>query len=164
MQGGIFAVNTKWKDMIKELFILARMLFHRTSLSGTLEMVEMKHFPFSGYSYMMWCGYIVTRKKEKRISETSLRHEGIHVQQAMRYSHWYKFYLKYIWEWIKGNPVIHPARSAYYTIPFEVEAYANQDVKGYVATVDTLKRYKLNGRKKVYRKYRACWLEYIKLL
>lgn len=148
--------------MIKELWLLVCMLFHRTK-DGEVEVVLFKHFPFDGYSMMMWCGKLIT-KQEKYLnpSVTTLRHETIHLKQAKRYSHWYKYYLRYIWEWLKGNPLTHPSQSAYYTIPFEVEAYANDYKEKYKPTEETLKKYTLKNRKQTYRENRKYWKQFCK--
>lgn len=79
----------------------------------------MDHYPFSGYSAMSWCGYILTKKKESDIKTTTWNHENIHLQQAKDKGSWLKYYADYVWEWIKGNPITYPASSAYYTIPYE---------------------------------------------
>ena len=152
--------------MIGELFTLAKMLFGKTSLRQPSILV-MKHFPFSGFSAMMWCGYIVTRKKEYELSDKTVRHEYIHVKQAYRYSRWYSYYLRYLREWMRGNPLTHPASGAYMTIPFEMEAYANEHLLTYEPTADTLKRYTIKNRKKTYRSLkgnRKGWIEYLQTL
>lgn len=91
----------------------------------------MDHYPFSGYSAMSWCGYILTKKKESDIKTTTWNHENIHLQQAKDKGSWLKYYADYVQEWIKGNPITYPASSAYYTIPYEMEAYANEDKSDY---------------------------------
>lgn len=84
--------------MIKELWFLIKLLFHRTR-DSEVEVLLLKHFPWNGYKYMMWCGKVITTKdKYLTPSEKSLRHERIHLKQAQMYSHWYKYYLRYAWE------------------------------------------------------------------
>ena len=56
----------------------------------------------------------------------SLTHETIHLRQAQVIGSWVKYYWRYFVEWVKGNPICHPASSAYYTIKYEMEAYANE--------------------------------------
>lgn len=48
-------------------------------------------------------------------------------------------------EWVKGNPICHPASSAYYTIPYEMEAYANEGNPDYPVNYNgnNLSRYKI---------------------
>lgn len=151
--------------MIKELWTLAKMLFHRTGDSTKVEVLLFKHFPFEGYKYMMWCGKIITTKQEYLTpSEVSLNHERIHLLQAQMYSHWYKYYLHYVKGWIKGNPISHPAQSAYYTIPEEMEAYGNEHRSGYVPTKESLKKYTIENRKNTYAEHRNNWRKYCKSL
>ena len=116
----------------------------------------MKYFPFDGYSYMSWCGNIIYKKdRYANINSISLRHETIHKFQAGKnYSRWYRYYLKYLWYWIIGNPF---SRSSYYTIPFEIEAYANEDNLDYEVTKDSYKKYIIKDRKSTYNKNRKTW-------
>lgn len=147
--------------MIKELWLLACMLFHRTK-DCEVKVLMFKYFPF-GYPTMMWCGkLIVKHERYMNPSTATLRHETIHLKQAKMYSHWYKYYLRYVWEWLKGNPIISPVHSAYYTIPFEVEAYANEYKIQYNPTVETLKKYTLKNRKKIYKENSNRWKQYCK--
>lgn len=165
--------------MIKEFWTLAKMLFG--SKPGEVEkatLMGMDHFPFEGYSYMMWCGKMIYRNDmyEKRRKEwitkkykVSKNHETIHLKQAQQCGSWVKYYWKYLWEWLKGNPVIAPASSAYYTIPYEMEAYANEDDMTYCDSYDgsNLKKYDLDDRKKRYREAGGTsrdWKAYIKTL
>lgn len=146
---------------IKELWKLSKMLFTKPVLKDKLEVLHMDHFPFKGYSAMSWCGNCVVRNDyTKPIKDDTLKHEQIHLQQAVREKSWIKFYLKYFWEWIKGNPIIAPASSAYYTISYEIEAYANDDNMNYtIVSIDT---FKMKNRKKTYKKNRFNWKNYLK--
>lgn len=56
-------------------------------------------------------------------------HETIHVRQAESTSDsWFIYYLKYIWQWICNLPLIFINLYAPYRfIPFELEAFANQN-------------------------------------
>ena len=56
-------------------------------------------------------------------------HEMIHVRQAEgTRNSWFLFYLKYLWQWICNLPLIFVNVGAPYKfIPFELEAYSNQD-------------------------------------
>lgn len=149
--------------MIKELWILIKMLFERTDKQREVEMLEMKHFPFKGYRYMMWCARIITRKLQQ-MSRTSRNHENTHLGQSKQYRYYWQYYLVYLWEWLKGNPIIHPSQSAYYTSPFEMEAYANEDNDAYTPTKESIKKYKIKNRKATYREHRDNWKEYCKSL
>lgn len=42
----------------------------------------MDHYPFSGYSAMSWCGYLLSRKPESQIKPTTWNHENIHLYEA----------------------------------------------------------------------------------
>lgn len=152
--------------MLKELWKLIKMLFSSTPKdSPKTTILRMKHFPFNGYSAMMWCGTIIMREDyNKKIKVSTITHEGIHIQQASRYKKWYQYYLRYVLEWIKGNPITHPSQGAYYTIPFEMEAYANENNKQYIATKESLNKYIIKDRKSTYKKYRDNWKNYLKTL
>lgn len=148
-------------NVIKELWRLGKMLFTKPALKDEMEVLRMDHFPFKGYSAMSWCGNCIVRNDYNRpVSKTTLKHEQIHLQQGVREGSWIKFYLKYVWEWIKGNPIIAPASSAYYTIPYEVEAYANDDNTNYI--ILPVKTFKIENRKSTYKKHRDNWKQYLK--
>lgn len=162
--------------MLKELWDLIKLLFSSNpSDIKDLELLEMKHFPFNEYKYLCWCGRMIYRssKKDRILSElgtlrfkTNKTHETIHLCQAQVEGSWVKYYLKYFWEWLKGNPIISPASSAYKTIPYEIQAYANEDNPDYINNfpADDLSRYTLKNRKKVYREHRDEWKKFIKSL
>lgn len=99
--------------MITELWYLIKLLF--TKQTNQLEIVKMKYFPFKGYKAMSWCGKIITR--EDRLDIITINHERIHLEQALRYGSWIKYYLAYLWEYIKYG---------YADNKFEIEAYENQ--------------------------------------
>lgn len=137
-----------------ELIKLIKMLFTPIKDVNELNLIGMKHFPFKGYKYMMWCGNIIYRGNETPIiSEESLTHETIHLMQAKVKGSWIKYYWSYFIQWMKGNPIIHPASSAYYTIPYEMEAYANQHNKEYIDNYhgQFLHCYVIKDRKKTYK-------------
>lgn len=148
-------------NIFKELWKLSKMLFTKPALKDKMEILHMDHFPFKGYSAMSWCGNCIVRSDyTKSIKDTTLKHEQIHLQQGVREGSWIKFYLKYVWEWIKGNPLIAPATSAYHTIPYEVEAYANDHNPDYI--ILPVKSFKVVNRKSTYKKYRDNWEQYLK--
>lgn len=163
---------------MKELWQLIKLLF--SSNPGDFDkplLLAMKHYPFKGYRFMMWCGRMIYRAdNEESIRKymqayaytESMAHETIHLRQAQIAGSWIKYYWRYLVEWLKGNPVTHPASSAYYTIPFEMEAYANQDNPDYAAnyTGGNLHRYEIKHRKKTYRSQGGSreWKTYIKTL
>ena len=171
--------------MLKEFWILIKLLFKTNPTNiKEVELFEMKNFPFKGYKYLMWCGKMVYRKDmEEKIKKElntpsfnkSLTHETINLNQAKKSGSWIKYYWQYLIEWLKGNPIIAPASSAYYTNPFEMEAYANEDKPEYpegmiiyednYSTLEFTKYIIKNGRKKVYKNAGGTsrdWKEYIK--
>lgn len=155
--------------MFDELFQLIKLLFQSSpSDIKELKIKEMKYFPFSNYNAMSWCGYLIVRK-DSIVNKTTMCHETIHLKQAQQYSNWLAYYFDYFKEWLKGQPFATPCISAYYTIPFEVEAYANEDKPDYITSYDkTLikKKYTFNNRKQLYQKYKTFdkWQIYIKTL
>lgn len=147
-------------SFFSELIQLVKYLFATTPKSvDELEIVKMDHFPFKGYIAMSWCGKLITRYPEL-ISDTVKRHETTHLLQAKQYGTWFGYYAKYLIEFFKGN---------YYTIPFEVEAYANEDKPEYNLNYDpTLlkSKYTFKDRMKMFKCFGSVssWKEYIKML
>ena len=156
--------------MIKELWILVKMLFASNPNDfESMEVIDMNHFPFEGFKAMSWCGCIVHRIGSSEIDKRTISHEDIHLAQAKLCGSWWKYYLKYLWEWLKGNPIIHPASSAYMTIPFECEAYGNEDNPDYAKNYDgsNIGKYTFKKRKKLYKDVgwsAAAWKRYVKSL
>ena len=165
--------------MIKEFWTLAKMLFQsKPSEIEEVKLMGMDHFPFKGYAYMMWCGKMIyrndaydRRRKEwiTKAYKVSKNHETIHLMQAKMCGSWVKFYGRYFVEWLKGGILLNPASSAYYTIPYEVEAYANEENMDYPKSYDgqNLSRYTFTKRKKLYKKVGGtskAWKAYVKTL
>ena len=154
--------------MFKELWYLIKLLFSDITTQKA-EIVKMKYFPFGSFSAMSWCGKVITRTPQK-VTDRVLNHERLHLEQALRIAEanssksWFRFYWEYIKEWIKGNPLIAPASSAYYTIPFEMEAYGNEHDFDYKVTEDSWKHYKIKNRKKIFKKNRNIWRIYCRNL
>ena len=165
--------------MIKELFILIKMIFGKKPKDIEKPcLMGMKHFPFKGYSYLMWCGKMIyrddmydRRRKEWPTDRFKIQtnHEHIHLMQAKMCGSWVKYYLVYLWEWLKGNPLIAPSKSAYYTNKLECEAYANEDDLSYCKSYDgsNLKKYDLKNRKSLYKRVGnnpTSWKNHINLI
>lgn len=166
--------------MLQELWTLIKLLFSsKPSETNEVTLMSMSHFPFKGFSYMMWCGKMVyrkdtyeTRRKEwvSKAYKVKKNHETIHLMQAKMCGSWTKYYLKYLWEWLKGNPLIAPSKSAYYTIPFEVEAYANEEDFNYCKDYDGryLPSYTFKNRKKLFKRdgqgLAWVWKQYLKTM
>ena len=93
----------------------------------------------------------------------SKNHELGHAKQAAYYKRWIYYYLVYCWEWLKGNPFT--GIGAYYTIPFEIQAYGNQHNSTYDYNRSDLKsKYTIKKRRSVYKKYKYGWKNYCKSL
>ena len=108
-------------SFFKELWFMVKSLFKsKPSEKDFVEIKQMKHFPFKGYLAMSWCGYLLTRYSPDNIDTETVNHETIHLMQAKDEGSWLKFYLKYLWEWIKGGAFF--VSSFYYTMKYEVEA------------------------------------------
>ena len=87
---------------MKELWQLIKMLF--SSKPGNFDnpqMLAMKHYPFKGYRFMMWCGRMIYRIENKENIEKymqtyagkeSMTHETIHLRQAQFAGSWVKYY------------------------------------------------------------------------
>jgi hypothetical protein len=158
--------------MIKELLLLISWLFSGTPKKySELIAYRMKHFPWSGYSAMSWCGRLV-HKKEDISGDTELwNHESIHLMQAKSHFCWPTFYLSYLWSWLIGAVWMFDWWGGYYTTPYEMEAYANEDKPDYWKTYTTgsMKRYKfsVSERARLWKsvgKNRREWKKYIKTL
>lgn len=151
--------------MLKEFWTLIRMLFASKPSDNTeVKVIHMRHFPFEGYKAMYWCGSIIHRVGASEVDDKTISHETIHLLQAKEYGSWAKYYWRYLWEWLKGNPFFAPGISAYYTIPFEMEAYANEDNPDYIVTAKSWKRYSIKNRKRTYKDNRYEWKTFLKSL
>ena len=56
-------------NWFKETWWLVKQLFTTTKNKDKVQYKHMDHYPFSGYSAMSWCGYILTKKKESNIKK-----------------------------------------------------------------------------------------------
>lgn len=161
------------KTIFKEIVALIKLLFiSNPNDCKDVELYGMNYFPFKNYKYMMWCGKMIYRL-DSPIDfnngdnfEKNKNHERIHLYEAKKLGSWLKFYSIYMIEWVKGNPFCKPFISAYYTIPFEMEAYANEDDYNYCDNYDGkyLKSYNIKNRKETFKKFKSIskWKEYIK--
>lgn len=127
--------------MFNELLKLIKLLFNSKpseKLGLELEVITMKHFPFKDYSFMSWCGKIVTRAEKKDVIERflttkpgriSIIHEYGHMIQAESEhgDNWIRFYVSYFWHWFKHCPWMAPSSSCYYLNRYECEAYAKEE-------------------------------------
>ena len=156
--------------MLKELFELIRLLFSSNPKDiEEMKVKNMKHIPFKGYKAMAWCGTIIHREGASKVNDITINHETIHLMQAKMCGSWVKYYWRYFIDWLKGNPLIYPASSAYYTTKYESEAYANEENMNYCKNYDgsNLQKYTFKGRKELYKKVGGTskdWKAYVKTL
>lgn len=152
-------------NWFKETWWIAKQLFTKVK-ADEVKFKKMDHYPFKGYSAMSWCGYLLSRKEKEQIKPSTWTHETIHLLQAKDRGSWFSYYMSYVWQWIKGNPIMHPSSAAYYTICYEMEAYANDSNPEYLALrkSENLKKYKIKNRRKTYKANRKNWKNYLKTL
>ena len=117
-----------------------------------------------GYEGLTFFGQILTPTQElaDRFNaglDEMKNHEMIHLRQAQSCGDsWLRFYLLYIWYWIKGLRMNRKMKHAAYLLnPFEMEAYARMHNLDYLKGPATeWRRYakmKLKDRLKLYQKY-----------
>ena len=149
------------KTWIGETWYLVKTLFSRMPKEGGLEIVQMKYYPWSGYSAMSWAGKLITRKSPEEVSWTTKIHEGIHLQQArMMGKTWFPFYLRYLGEYLVNLLFTWTGPSgSYFLISVEKQAYGNQENPEYQATKENLKKYKtpLFLRHKEWKENKKSW-------
>lgn len=82
------------------------------------------------YEALTFFGFIVTHSREEadrinRHYDELKNHEMIHLRQAQSTGDsWLRFYLLYIWYWLRGLPMNRKMKNAAYLLnPFELEAY-----------------------------------------
>lgn len=172
--------------MIKELWILIKMMFAtRPSdfIYKDMEVLTMKHIPFEGYRYLCWCGKIVTRAEKKAVIERFLTtkagflsktHERGHCVQAISEhgDNWIRYYLNYLWHWVKHNPLAKPTHACYLVSRYECEAYAQEEHPEYwdleKYTRENLRgKYTIKNAKKLYKQLGStseAWKAYVKTL
>lgn len=155
--------------MLEEIICLIKMLFETSPRDiKNMNIVVMKYFPLPCFTALSWCGNIIVRDLNE-INKTLMNHETIHLRQAQISGSWIKYYMSYLNEWIKGKPFKRPYISAYYTNPYEMEAYANEGDKNYTARYNktNIDKYYLDDRKTIYIKEGenpSSWKKYIKTL
>ena len=171
--------------MIKELFILVKMLFTEKPSDmlrrDGLEVIIMNHFPFSNYRYMMWCGKVICRPAKEAVivrflsmiaGQESCTHEHGHGRQAESEhgDSYIRYYLNYLWNWVKHCPWIHPSSACYYFNRYEVEAYAQQHDPNYWINYNRKNlrgKYSIKNARKLWEEVGgtpAKWKEHIKTL
>ena len=69
-------------NWFKETWWIVKQLFTKVK-ADKVEYKHMDHYPFSGYSAMSWCGYLLSRKPESQIKPTTWNHENIHLYEVI---------------------------------------------------------------------------------
>ena len=87
--------------------------------------------------------FIIYRYSEEEVSESLTRHETIHIKQQEELFV-LGFYILYVYYWLKNLIKYRDSSKAYYEIPFEIEAYNNQEDVEYLD----------NREKHAWKKYR----------
>ena len=83
-----------------------------------------------GFEGLTFFGHILTPSEETanlfKVSPAMKNHEMIHLRQAQSCGDsWLRFYLFYIWYWLRALPANRKLKHAAYLLnPFEMEAYA----------------------------------------
>jgi hypothetical protein len=118
-----------------------------------------------GYEGLTFFGHILapTQELADRFNGSADRalknHEMIHLRQAQSCGDsWLRFYLLYIWYWLKGLRMNRKMKHAAYLLnPFEMEAYARMNdldyLKGPATEWRKYAKMKLKDRLKLYQKY-----------
>ena len=111
---------------------------HRPSRTHDMPAVVDTFWIKSGYEALTFFGTILTHSKDEADSingrPTTLKnHEMIHLRQAQAcHDSWLRFYLLYLWYWLKGLRWSRRMRGAAYMLnPFELEAYRHMYDMGY---------------------------------
>jgi hypothetical protein len=151
--------------MIKDLLKLIKLLVSDPVEIKELQVCESKYFPFKGHLCMMWCGTIFVRKGLiDKVDQFTINHKTLHLLQAQNEGSWIKYYSKYLWEWIKGNPLLGTSKAAYYTIPYEMEAYANEHRRSYIENYNPRLlgsyTYQASCRNQLYNDHRFEWFRF----
>ena len=96
-----------------------------------------------GFSAITLFGHVFNTMPKKALRQyldmywgkVMVNHERIHMIQAESFKlKYFTFYLVYIWFWIKNLFKYGFNKQAYYEIPFEREAYANEENFEYAET------------------------------
>ena len=117
-----------------------------------------------GYEGLTFFGKILTPTQEladhfNRGFSSLKNHEMIHLRQAQSCGDsWIRFYLLYIWYWLKGLRMNRKMKHAAYLLnPFEMEAYARMHeldyLKGPATEWRKYAKMSLKDRIKLYQKY-----------
>ena len=137
------------------------MLFTKIGDKKELTLYYMKHFPFKGYKLMMWCGNVIYKDKKKAwMTDIERNHETIHLFQARDKGSWFKFYMSYLWQWMKGVFSFCGWKCSYYTSKYEAEAFAKEEDLKYLERREknSVDKFKIKKRKKTFNKFISTYM------
>ena len=171
--------------MLKELWLLVKMLFSSRPSdiikNNEVKLVCMKNFPFKRFTFMSWCGTVIYRLENQdkidsflqtKAGMVSLTHEYGHAVQAESEhgDNWMRYYLSYLWHWLKHCPWVYPASACYYVNRYECEAFAKEEYPEYWKNYnrENLRMvYSIKNAKKKYKELGCTpsdWKKYVKSL
>ena len=115
-----------------------------------------------GFEGLTFFGQILTPSEDTarlfKVSPEMKNHEMIHLRQAQSCGDsWLRFYLLYIWYWLRALPANRQLkRGAYLLNPFELEAYRHMNDLNYLANHEATEwrqfaKMKLRDRLAIYR-------------
>ncbi len=115
-----------------------------------------------GYEGLTFFGQILTPSEETarlfKVSPAMKNHEMIHLRQAQSCGDsWLRFYLLYIWYWLRALPANRQMKhGAYLLNPFEMEAYRHMNNLNYLTNHEAnewrkFAKMKLRDRLAIYR-------------
>ena len=152
------------KTWFGETWYLVKSLFTRMPKDNNMEIVQMKFYPWPGYSAMSWCGKLITRRNPNEVSWVTKVHEGIHLQQARIRGGWWPFYFLYLMEYLWNLLVLWlGVNGSYYCISVEMQAYGRQEDTEYKVTKENMQLYRFGWKKKkIWRQNKNNWRAFTK--
>lgn len=132
--------------------------YEKIKRGGITFITGCKVLPPSGYSAITLFGYVLTRKTKEDVEKyldtprgkVWANHENIHILQKEALHSWLLFYTLYIWYFIIAWPFFMSWKQAYTTIPFEYEAYSNQENLNYAVSNWKIYVKDISGRKAIH--------------
>lgn len=95
-----------------------------------MKIIRNSIIPFKGFKAMNFFGILFVRK-EATMRENDFRHEAIHTEQIKELKY-IGYYPVYIYFWVRNLFRYGFSHKAYRMIPFEREAYDNENVTLYL--------------------------------
>lgn len=88
-----------------------------------MKIIYNSFIPFKGFIGVNLFGYIFVRKEfEGALPTDFFAHEYCHTKQMKRDGYVY-FYIRYLYEYVRGLIKYKDSRMAYHNVSYEVEAY-----------------------------------------